>query len=66
MLVGDVLLGKDEYVKGHLQFGFPLSETFQISADLTHDFQREGSFKEDFTAEIRMSTFIMPANELLK
>ena len=65
-LVGDVSLGKDEYVKGHLQFGFPLSERFQISADLTHDFQREGSFKEDFTAEIRMSTFIMPANELLK
>jgi len=65
-LIGDTSLGKDEYVKGHLQFGFPLSETFQISADLTHDFQREGGFKEDFTAEIRMLTFIMPTGTPLK
>ena len=65
-LIGDTSLGKDEYVKGHLQCGFPLSETFQISADLTHDFHREGGFEEDFTAEIRMSTFILPASKPLK
>lgn len=64
-LIGDVSIGKDEYVKGHLQFGFPLSESFQISADLTHDFEREGSFTEDFTAEIRMSTFILPDSKPL-
>lgn len=65
-LVGDLSLGKDEYVKGHLQFGFPLSETFQIAADLTHDFHREGGFEEDFTAEIRMSTFFLPVSKPLK
>ena len=56
--LGDVSLGKDEFLKGHLQLGVPLSETFQIAADITHDFHREGGFEEDFTAEIRMSTFI--------
>jgi hypothetical protein len=63
-LLGPVSLGKDEYVKGHLQFGVPLSETFQIAADITHDFDREGGFKEDFTAEIRLSTFFMPSEPL--
>ena len=57
-LGGDVSLAKDEYAKGHLQFGIPLSETSQIAADITHDFHREGGFKENFTVEIRMSTFI--------
>lgn len=65
-LAGDVTLGEDDYVKGHLQFGFPLAETFQISADLTHDFHREGGFREDFTAEIRMSTFFLPVSKPLK
>jgi hypothetical protein len=65
-LAGDVSLGKDEYVKGHLQFGIPLSQTLQIAADITHDFHREGGFKENFTAEIRLSTFITPASEPMK
>jgi hypothetical protein len=64
-LVGDVSLGKDAYVKGHVQFGFPLSESFQVSADLTHDFEREGGFKEDFTAEMRLSTFFLPESKPL-
>ena len=61
--LGDVSLGKDDYLKGHLQFGIPLSDTLQIAADITHDFQREGGFREDFTAEIRVSTFIMAAQK---
>lgn len=59
-------LGKDDYVKGHVQFGIPLSETLQIAADITHDFHREGGFKEDFTAELRISTFFLPVNKALK
>jgi hypothetical protein len=65
-LGGDMSLGKDEYVKGHLQFGITLSETFQVAADVTHDFHREGGFKEDFTAELRISTFFLPVSEALK
>jgi hypothetical protein len=61
-LGGDMSVGKDEYVKGHLQFGIPLSETFQLAADITHDFHREGGFKEDFTAELRISTFFLPVS----
>jgi len=63
---GDTSLGKDEYVKGHLQFGVALSETLQLAGDFTHDFYREGGFKEDFTAELRISTFILPASGPLK
>jgi hypothetical protein len=60
--LGDASLGKDEHTKGHLQFGIQLSETVQVSADITHDFQREGGFRENFTAEIRLSTFTIPAS----
>lgn len=65
-LSGDTSLGKDEYVKGHIQFGLPLSETLQIAGDFTHDFHREGGFKEDFTAELRISTFVIPASGPMK
>jgi hypothetical protein len=65
-LGGESSIGKDEYVKGHLQFGIPLSETVQIAADITHDFHREGGFKEDFTAEIRLSTFVTPLSGPMK
>jgi hypothetical protein len=59
-VLGDVSIGKDEYVKGHLQFGVPLSPTMQLAADITHDFHREGGFKEEFTVELRVSTFVLP------
>jgi hypothetical protein len=63
---GDTSLGRDEYVKGHLQFGVALSETLQLAGDFTHDFYREGGFKEDFTVELRISTFIIPASGPMK
>lgn len=65
-LSGDTSLGKDDYLKGHLQFGIPLSETWQVAADITHDFHREGGFKEDFTAELRLSTFFLPVSGAMK
>ncbi len=63
-LVGDQSLGKDEYLKGHVQFAMPLSESFQIATDITHDFSRTGSFKEDFTAEIRLMKLFMGQGDL--
>ena len=63
---GNLSLGKDEFLKGHLQFAFPLSETFQIASDITHDFEREGGFKENFTAELRLTKILLPESEPLK
>lgn len=58
---GSLSLSKDDYLKGHLQFGIPLGDRMQLAADLTHDFQRIGGFKESFTAEFRLLMLFAPA-----
>src|SRR5262249_38499366 len=55
-----VSLSKDDYLRGHLQFGFPLAQDFAVAADLHHDFARVGGFKDDFGAEIRVTKFFFP------
>jgi hypothetical protein len=57
---GPTSLGKDEFLKGHLQLTAPLSADFQTALDLTHDFERVGGFKEDFTAELRLTKIFLP------
>jgi hypothetical protein len=59
-------LGKDDFTKGHLQASYPIGPDFHIAADLTHDFQREGGLKEDYTAELRLTKIFLPAAEPLK
>jgi hypothetical protein len=54
-------LSKDDYLRGHLQFGFPLAQDFSVAADVFHDFTRVGGFKDDFGAEIRLTKFFFPA-----
>jgi hypothetical protein len=63
---GDVSLSKDEFLKGHIQFGVPLSETMQLAADISHDFEREGGFEEDFTVEFRLSKILLPETQPMK
>ncbi len=58
---GPMSLSKDDYVKGHIQFGIPLSERMQLAGDITHDFYRAGGFKEDFTAEVRIMKIFAPS-----
>ena len=60
---GPTSFGTDEFTKGHFQFGLPLDKQFQIAGDVTHDFERTGGFKEDFTAEVRLSYFFTPRTE---
>jgi hypothetical protein len=62
-LLGPTSLGKDDFLKGHVQVSFPLAPDFHVAADLTHDFEREGGLKEDFTAEVRVTKFFLPSAE---
>ncbi len=53
-------LSKDDFLRGHLQFQFPLARDFAVAADVFHDFTRVGGFKEDIGAEIRLTKFFFP------
>jgi hypothetical protein len=56
----DLSLGKDDYLRGHFQFHVPLSVDFAIAADIFHDFDRVGGFKQDIGVEVRLSKFFFP------
>jgi hypothetical protein len=53
-------VSEDDYLRGHLQFQFPLARDFAVAADVFHDFTRIGGFKEDIGAEIRLTKFLFP------
>jgi hypothetical protein len=57
---GPTSFGTDDYTKGHVQFGMALPYDFQLAADITHDFQREGGFKENLGAELRITKLFIP------
>jgi hypothetical protein len=63
---GPQSLGKDDFLKGHVQFVYPVTPDIHVGIDVTHDFEREGGLKEDITAEVRVSKFFIPAHEPLK
>ena len=54
-------LSKDDYLRGHLQFQFPLARDFAVAADVFHDFDRVGGFRDDIGAEIRLTKFFFPS-----
>ena len=53
-------LSKDDFLRGHLQFQFPLARDFAVAADVFHDFDRVGGFRDDIGAEIRLTKFFFP------
>jgi len=53
-------LTKDDFLRGHLQFQFPLARDFAVAADVFHDFARVGGFRDDIGAEIRLTKFFFP------
>jgi hypothetical protein len=63
---GPQSLGKDDFLKGHVQFVYPLRPDLHVGLDLTHDFDRSGGLREDITAEVRVSKFFIPAQQPLK
>jgi hypothetical protein len=57
---GPTSFGEDNYLKGHLQGSIPITSDFHVAVDLTHDFEREGGQREDFTTEIRLVKVFLP------
>jgi hypothetical protein len=53
-------ISKDDFLRGHIQFQFPLARDFAVAADVFHDFTRVGGFKDDIGVEIRLSKFFFP------
>ncbi len=56
----DLSLGKDDFWRGHFQFHVPLAQDFVVAADIYHDFDRVGGFRQDIGAEIRLTKFFFP------
>jgi hypothetical protein len=63
---GPQSLGKDDFLKGHFQFVYPVMPDLHVGVDVTHDFERSGGLREDLTAEVRVTKFFIPAREPLK
>jgi hypothetical protein len=60
ILQPNLLLSKDDYLRGHLQFQVPITQEFAIGGDVFHDFSRVGGFKENFGIEIRLTKLFLP------
>jgi hypothetical protein len=52
--LGPTALLEDNFLRGHLAAVVPLSKDFTFSAEITHDFERQGFFREDFGVQIRL------------
>jgi hypothetical protein len=57
-------LTKDEFLRGHFQLEVPIAQDFAIAADVVHDFDRIGGFREDFGVEIRLLKYFAPQSSL--
>jgi hypothetical protein len=58
--LSSVAICEDDYLKGHLEFAIGLAPDLQLASDITHDFERIGSYKEDFTIEMRLAKLFFP------
>jgi hypothetical protein len=63
-IFGPSALAADDYLKGHVQATYPLRPDIHVGVDITHDFERDGNFKQDITAELRVVKFFLPAQPL--
>lgn len=63
-----VQIGETDYLRGHLGAAMALSRDLQLAGRLSHDFEREGSYKQDIIAELRLTKLFVPtpAEEPLK
>jgi hypothetical protein len=58
---GPTTFGTDDFTKGHVQLAVTLPYDFQAAADVSHDFHRDGGYKENLAIEFRLSKLFMPA-----
>jgi hypothetical protein len=55
-------LGRDDFFRGHFQFQIPVTQEFAVAAEVFHDFDRVGGFRENIGVEIRLAKFFFPAH----
>jgi hypothetical protein len=53
-------LSKDEYLRGHFQFQLQTAQDFAVAADLYHDFNVTGRFRQNIGVEIRLAKLFAP------
>jgi hypothetical protein len=53
-------LGRDDFLRGHVQFQIPFTNDFAVAGDVFHDFERVGGFREDIGFEIRLVKLFFP------
>jgi hypothetical protein len=56
----NVSIGRDDFLRGHLQFQIPLAQDFAIAADVFHDFEATGGFRQNIGVEVRLAKFFFP------
>ena len=59
-MFGPTLWLKDDYLRGHVEAVFPVTTDFHVAFDVAHDFEREGNFRQDVIAEVRLTKFFVP------
>jgi hypothetical protein len=58
--LADLSLSKDDFLRGHFQFQFPITKDFAVGGDVFHDFDRVGGLKNDSGIEVRLTKFFFP------
>ena len=56
----DMPIGRDDFLRGHIEFQVPVTPDFAIAGDVFHDFQASGGFRENIGVEIRLAKFFFP------
>ncbi len=56
----DLPLTKDEYLRGHFQVQIPLTADVSAAADVIHDFNAIGGFRQNIGIELRLTKVFLP------
>jgi len=53
-------IAKDDFLRGHFEFQFPLAQDFLVAGRVFHDFDAVGGFKNDIGVEVRLAKLFYP------
>jgi hypothetical protein len=56
----DLSISNDDFLRGHFQFQLSLGRDFLVAADVFHDFDRVGGFRNDAGVEVRLTKLFFP------
>jgi hypothetical protein len=60
ILQANMAISRDDFLRGHFQFQVPLAQDFTVAADIFHDFQASGGFRENIGVEVRLAKLFFP------